>query len=146
MYWIDYYRKIIPNLCNLSNGGFGGIGSINLTKEEKLQKSKTMSNTFSKYNINTKYLIWSFIKKGYSLIQIQELYPDYSRQMDFGIRNGRQWNLITGIIKTKGLYKKGYYFHQRSKKYFISRIINNKKVNLFSSKNEEEVKLYLFKV
>ena len=39
-YWVEYYRKLIPNLCNNADGGLGGSGTKNYTKEE-LNKKKT---------------------------------------------------------------------------------------------------------
>lgn len=42
-YYIDYYRKINPNLLNEANGGIGGYTSINKSDSEKSEISKKIS-------------------------------------------------------------------------------------------------------
>jgi len=42
-YYIEYYRKINPNLLNEANGGIGGYTSINKSDDEKSEISKKIS-------------------------------------------------------------------------------------------------------
>jgi len=142
IYWIDFYRKIIPNLCNNSDGGLGGSGIKNYSKEEIIRRKSLMSRQFSKFSNEEKLNIWKLIKENKSTEDIKLFYPTYSRQIHFGVKNGRQWNEITNLIKVKGKSKrKGYTYN---KGLFIIRKKTNGKSNvLFSSKVEEEVLKYL---
>lgn len=42
-YYIEYYRKINPNLLNEANGGIGGYTAINKSDNEKFEISKKIS-------------------------------------------------------------------------------------------------------
>lgn len=137
-YWIAYYREQHTNLCNIADGGLGGSGEKNYTEEELEERKIVMSLRMSKFSESDKLHIWKLIQGGKSLIDIQQLYPSYSRQMDFGVRNGRQWNMISGIPKTKGSPKRKYVYNQG--RYIIRD--KNRKV-IFSSKNEQDVIDYL---
>jgi hypothetical protein len=138
-YWISYYRNLIPNLCNNSDGGLGGSGSKNYTENElnkiRMRMSIVMRTVHSKYSEDEKLIIWNLIKIGYDFEKIKLQYPEYSRQIDFGVRNGRQWNYITEMPKTKGIPKrKGYTYN---KGFYLIKD-KNKKI-LFSSKNENDI-------
>lgn len=143
IYWINYYRSINPNLCNICDGGIGATGSKNYSPEEIQKRRKLLSIKRSKFSENTKIVIWELIKENKTYNDIKNIYPNYSKQMNFGIRNGRQWNLITLLPITKGSKKqrKGYTYNKGL--YIVRKIINNKKKVLFSSKNEEDVINYL---
>jgi predicted GIY-YIG superfamily endonuclease len=41
IYWIDYYKNLIPNLCNISKGGEGGNGNT-WTEAQKLKQSEIL--------------------------------------------------------------------------------------------------------
>lgn len=143
IYWILYYRNLNTKLCNISNGGLGGSGVKNFSQEEIKRRSLLLSNKRSKYNLELKLKIWDLIKENKTHKEINSLFPDYSRQMDFGIKNGRQWNNITGMPITKGLKKerKGYIVNKGL--YIVRKTINNKKVTIFSSRIKEDILEYL---
>lgn len=144
-YWIDYYRKIVPNLCNLADGGLGGSGVKNFSKEEINRRKSQMSNYFSKFNKEEKIHIWKLIQNNYSWKDIKLIYPNFSQQIFSGINNGRQWNDITGYpIKTKPTRRKGYKVNRGL--YIIQHIVDGKKKVLYSSKNEQDVIDYLKKL
>lgn len=141
-YWIEYYRNRIDNLCNICDGGLGGTFEKNYSDEELQIRAEKMSQVMSKFSEDTKKEIWELVQEDKSLEEIQEIYPEYSRHMDFGVRNGRQWNHITDIPKTKGIPKrKGYTFNRGL--YIVRKTINGKRKTIFSSRNEEEVINYL---
>lgn len=140
-YWIKYYRDLNYNLCNSADGGIGGSGIKNLTEDVLIKKSIIAKQLFSKFTEEEKINIWNMIKEGYDLIQIKQSYPNYSRQIDFGVRNGRQWNDITSIEKNsiaKTTKRKGYTFQRGL--YIIKD--KNKKV-VYSSRKEEDIISYL---
>lgn len=137
-YWISFYRQQDCNLCNHCDGGLGGTGcKRNYSDKELTRRKETMSDTMSKFPANVKEHIWTLIQDGSSLKDIQNVYPEYSRQMDFGIRNGRQWNSITKIPKQKSNSRKKYSYQRGL--YFVRRIVDGKVQRVFSSKNEQEV-------
>lgn len=137
-YWVAYYRKLIPNLCNNADGGLGGSGVKNFTKEELDKKKQIMSNIFSKFNSEEKIDIWNLIQQGKTLKEISIIYPNYSRHIDFGVRNGRQWNDITNLNPIfKNSKRVGYTC--RNGLYMV-RIKNNKSQKvIFSSRSEQDV-------
>ena len=141
-FWISFYKKIIPNLCNNADGGLGGSGVKNYTENEIEIRRKAMSRLMSKFSEEDKIIIWNSIQNNMEFKDINKLYSNYTRQMDFGVRNGRQWRHITGILKIEIKPKrKGYtYNHGR---YIVRENVNGKKKIKFSSKNENDVLNYL---
>lgn len=134
-YWISYYRNLIPNLCNSCDGGLGGSGSKNYSDNELNKIKIKMRVIHSKFSEEEKLSIWNLIKLGYDFEKIKSQYSKYSRQIDFGVRNGRQWNHITGIPKTKGAPKrKGYTYN---KGFYLIKD-KNKKI-IYSSKSEKDI-------
>jgi len=94
-YWVDHYRKIIPNLCNNADGGLGGSGTKNYTPEEINQRRIVASNNFSSYSNEQKIGIWNTIKdKPYRLVKTL-----ITRNIYFQVINGYVWNDITGLSK-----------------------------------------------
>jgi len=141
-YWIKYYRNIISNLCNSCDGGTGGMTRDNLSKEQLLKKKKIMSNTFSKFTNKDKEIIWNMIQDNKTQLEIMEKYPEYTRHIDFGVRNGRQWKTITNLdYINKNLKRKGYTC--RNGLYMIRRKINEKYSVVFSSRSEKEIITWL---
>ncbi len=137
-YWVEYYRSIIPNLCNNADGGLGGTGTKNFSEEELFKKKEVMSNTFSKFSKSNKELIWKMIQSNKTQLEITEKYPKYTRHIDFGVRNGRQWNEITKLNPVfKNSKRIGYTC--RNGLYMV-RIKNDKSQKvIFSSRNEQDV-------
>lgn len=141
-YWVEYYRNIIPNLCNNADGGLGGTGTKNFSEEELLKKKEIMSNTFSKFTKQDKENIWSMIQDNKTQLEITQKYSEYTRHIDFGVRNGRQWREITNLpIIHNNLKRQGYTC--RNGLYMIRKKINNKVQVIFSSRNENEIIQYL---
>lgn len=140
-FWIEYYRQSISNLCNNANGGMGGSGNKNYTESEIYQRKVNMSKLMSKFSDNDKRDIWRLIQKEFEFERIKEKYPEFSRQMYFGVKNGRQWNLTTGLPKTKGKTKRRGYTLQKGK-YYVVRDKTNRHV-IFSSKKEDDVIRFL---
>jgi hypothetical protein len=142
IYWINYYKKIVPNLCNLCNGGTGGLTKENLTEDQLRKKKTIMSNTFSKFSEEEKIHIWSLIQKGKSLQDICDIYSKYNRNIDFGVRNGRQWNDITNLSPIfKNSKRIGYTC--RNGLFMIRKNIDGKTKVVYSSRNEEDIINYL---
>jgi len=142
-YWISYYRKRIDNLCNLCDGGSGGLTKNNLTKDQLTKKANIMSNTMSKFTKDEKEYIWELMKCK-SLKEIQKLYPMFTQQMYSGINLGRQWNHITGLpkgLKSKVKTRKGYTCNRGL--YIIRKIVKGKQKTIFSSRIEKEVVDYI---
>jgi predicted GIY-YIG superfamily endonuclease len=140
-YWISFYRNLIPNLCNNCDGGLGGSGSKNYTEDELDKIRIRMRTLHSKFSEEEKLSIWNLIKLGYDLKTIKLQYPKYTRHMDFGIRTGREWNHITGLLKTKGTpRRKGYTYN---KGFYLIKDKNKKIIH--SSKNENDI-LKLLKI
>jgi hypothetical protein len=134
-YWISYYRKLIPNLCNNYDGGLGGSGSKNYTENELDKIRIRMRSVHSKFSETEKLVIWNLIKIGCDLKEINLQYPKYTRHMDFGVRNGRAWVHVTGLPKTKGASRrKGYTYN---KGFYLIKD-KNKKI-IYSSKNENDI-------
>lgn len=142
IYWISYYRKLIPNLCNSCDGGKGGLTKDSLTEDQINKKRQVMSNTFSKFNYIEKLHIWELIKNGKTLTDIILIHPNYNRNIDFGVRNGRQWNGITNLTPIYNQSKRIGYTCVRGL-FLIRKKINGKVKTIFSSKNEEDVLNYL---
>lgn len=141
-YWISHFRETIPNLCNNCDGGLGGVGRNNFTQEEIENKRIIMSNTFSKFNIEDKEIIWKMIKDNKTQLEIMEKYSEYTRSIDFGVRNGRQWKSVTGLnYINNNLKRKGYTC--RNGLYMIRRKINGIYKVVFSSRNEKEIITWL---
>lgn len=141
-YWVEYYRKLIPNLCNNADGGLGGTGTKNFSEEELFKKKEVMSNTFSKFSKSDKELIWKMIQSNKTQLEITEKYPEYTRSIDFGVRNGRQWNQITNLNPIFNNSKRiGYTC--RNGLYMIRKTIEGKTKVVFSSRKEEDVINYL---
>ena len=141
-YWVEHYRNIIPNLCNNADGGLGGTGTKNFSKEELFKKKEIMSNTFSKLSKSDKELIWKMIQSNKTQLEITEKYPEYTRSIDFGVRNGRQWNQITNLNPIFNNSKRiGYTC--RNGLYMIRKTIEGKTKVVFSSRKEEDVINYL---
>lgn len=139
IYWIDYYRKISPKLCNISDGGIGNTGAKTFSVEEIEVRRKNARSRFSSFSEQEKHNIWELIKSNYSIEMIKSVYINYSRQIDFGVKNGRQWNHITGIPKSDVPKKRmGYQYNNG---YY--RVFNKDRKVIFSSKNEENVKNWL---
>lgn len=138
IYWINYYKETTPNLCNLCDGGTGGLTKKNLTEEQILKKKTVMSNTFSKFSKEEKTHIWSLIQEGKSLREISNVYSKYNRHIDFGVRNGRQWNDITRLNPIfKNSKRIGYTC--RNGLYMIRKKIDGKTKVIYSSRIEENV-------
>lgn len=141
-HWISYYRNIISNLCNSCDEGKGGLTKDNLSNEQLQKKKEIMSNTFSKFSKIDKENIWNMILNNKTQIEIQSIYHNYTRSIDFGVRNGRQWREITKLpIIHNNLKRQGYTC--RNGLYMIRRKINNKVQVIFSSRNENEILQYL---
>lgn len=142
IYWINYYKELIPNLCNLCNGGTGGLTKENLTEEQLLKKKQIMSNTFSKFSYEEKVHIWSLIQEGKSLQEISFIYSKYNRNIDFGVRNGRQWNYITNLNPIfKNSKRVGYTC--RNGLFMVRKNIDGKTKVVYSSRNEQDIINYL---
>ena len=137
-YWINYYKEIIPNLCNRCEGGTGGLNKENLSQKQLLKKKEIMSNTFSKFSNEDKKIIWNMIQDNKTQLEIMKKYPEYTRSIDFGVRNGRQWKDITNLnYINNNLKRKGYTC--RNGLYMV-RIKNDKSQKvIFSSRNEQDV-------
>ena len=137
-YWVEYYRNIIPNLCNNADGGLGGTGTKNFSEEELFKKKEVMSNTFSKFSKSDKELIWKMIQSNKTQLEITEKYPEYTRSIDFGVRNGRQWNQITNLNPIFNNSKRVGYTCRNG--LYMVRIKNNKSQKvIFSSRSEQDV-------
>lgn len=99
-YWIYFYKKTIPNLCNNADGGLGGSGVKNYTQKELDKRRITASNTFSKFPTELNISIWSdmqiLTKK-----EVFNKYPEMTRNIYFQVINGYCWNNITGLPKKK---------------------------------------------
>lgn len=143
IYWINYYKELIPNLCNLCDGGTGGLTKENLTEEQLLKKKKVMSNTFSKFSNQEKIHIWSLIQEGKSLQEISTIYSKYNRNIDFGVRTGRQWNDITNINKIVYTNSKRVGYTCRNGLYMVRKNIDGKTRVVYSSRNEQDIIDYL---
>ena len=144
IYWINHYKKVIPNLCNLCDGGTGGLAKENLTEEQLLNKKKVMSSTFSKFSTKEKLHIWSLIQKNKSFEEIVTIYPNYSRHIHFGVKTGRQWREITNInniIYTNS--KRVGYTCINNGLFIVRRNIDGKQKVIYSSRNEQDVINYL---
>ena len=142
IYWINHYKKLIPNLCNLCDGGTGGLTKENLTEEQLAKKKKVMSKTFSKFSNEEKVHIWSLIQEGKSLQEIASIYSKYSRNIDFGVRNGRQWNDITNLNPIfKNSKRVGYTC--RNGLFMVRKNIDGKQKVVYSSRNEQDIINYL---
>ena len=101
-----------------------------------------MSNTFSKFSKSDKELIWKMIQSNKTQLEITEKYPEYTRSIDFGVRNGRQWKDITNLeYINNNLKRKGYTC--RNGLYMIRRKINETYSVVFSSRNEKEIITWL---
>ena len=96
-YWIEYYRNLNANLCNICDGGLGGTGTHILTKKERKQKAQIMSQTMSKFTSTEKELIWKMIQDGCHWTTIQSTYPQYTRNIHFQVKSGRVWKTTTKI-------------------------------------------------
>jgi len=141
-YWINYYRKLIPNLCNNADGGLGGTGTKNFSKEELQRKKEIMSKTFSKYSIKEKTNIWDMIQLGKTIKEISTIYPNYNRNTHFGITHGRYWSDITNLTPIYGTFKRiGYTC--RNGLYMIRKKIDGTVRVIFSSRKEEDVLQWL---
>lgn len=142
IYWINYYKSIIHNLCNHCKGGKGGLTKDQLSIEQIQKKKEIMSNVFSKFNNIEKKTIWNMILNNKSQIEIQSVYSNYTRSIDFGVRNGRQWREITNLpIIHNNLKRQGYTC--RNGLYMVRKKINNKVQVIFSSRSENEIIQYL---
>ncbi|MGY0408922.1 MAG: hypothetical protein ACWIPJ_11345 [Polaribacter sp.] len=97
IYWIKFYRRKEKNLCNNCDGGLGGSGSKNFSKEEINRRRIKMSNIFSKFTLIQKKQIWKLIQKNYDLSEIKNIYPKYTRSIHFQVSTGRVWNEITKL-------------------------------------------------
>lgn len=100
-YWINHYRKTSTTLCNVCDGGLGGYGARDrvYTEEDKKRIVKQTRTARSNFSEEVKAEIWNHIQEGKTLEDLQSMYEGYTRQMNFGVRNGRCWNHITGIAK-----------------------------------------------
>jgi len=137
-YWIKYYKELNYKLCNLCDGGTGGLTKENLSKEQLDKKKLVMSNTFSKFTDEIKSEIWKLIQSNKTLKEIQLLYPNYTEDIHFGVTNGRQWKHITNLpIIHRNLRRKGYTC--RKGLFMIRRVINGKTTVVFSSRDENEI-------
>ena len=139
-FWIKHYKSECPDLCNVTDGGLGGAGAINRTWTEEEReaigiKSRTVRSKFSE---SIKSEIWSHIQEGKTLEELQTIYEGYSRQMDFGVRNGRQWNHITGISKDAAPKRKGKGYYFKDGRYVVRDRSGEKDKVIFSSKIEQE--------
>lgn len=143
-YWVEYYRNVIPNLCNNADGGLGGSGTKNFSEEELFKKKEIMSNTFSKFTKQDKENIWSMIQDNKTQLEITEKYSEYTRHIDFGVRNGRQWRDITNLpIIHNNLKRKDYTC--RNGLFMVRKNINGTIRVIFSSRKEQEVLNFLNK-
>ncbi len=95
-YWIDFYRKTIPNLCNNADGGLGGSGTKNYTEKELETKRKRMSETFSRFSTDISISIWNDMQI-LSKKEIFKKYPQITRNIYFQVINGYCWNNITKL-------------------------------------------------
>ena len=143
IYWIQHYKDKGCKLCNICRGGLGGTCNKNYSKEELKKRGETMSRTMSKFPKKTKDLIWKMLLNGDTLEDIQKVYPEFSRHMEFGVKNGRQWNSVTGLHKTKGATKRKGYTLINGIYYVRETLPDKKRMILFSSKVEQEVINYL---
>lgn len=143
IYWISYYKELIPDLCNLCDGGTGGLTKENLTEEQLLKKKQIMSNTFSKFSYEEKVHIWSLIQEGKSLQEISSIYSKYNRNIDFGVRTGRQWKEITKIKKIIYTNSKRVGYTCRNGLFMIRQNIDGKIKVIYSSRTEQDVINYL---
>lgn len=142
-YWVEYYRSIIPNLCNNADGGLGGTGTKNFSKEELLKKKEIMSNTFSKFTNEDKEIIWNMIQDNKTQLEIEEKYPEYTRHIDFGVRTGRQWTTVTNINKIIYKNTKRVGYTCRNGLYMVRKNIDGKTKVVYSSRNEQDIIDYL---
>lgn len=139
-FWIKHYKNKCSDLCNVTNGGLAGTGAKDrvYTEEERRIIGVKARKSRSKFSEETKSEIWSHIQDGKTLEELQSMYDGYSRQMDFGVRNGRQWNHVTGISKDAVPKRqgKGYYF--KDGRYVVRDRSGEKDKVIFSSKIEQE--------
>ena len=143
IYWISHYKKIIPNLCNLCDGGTGGLTKENLTENQILQKKKIMSNTFSKFLENEKIHIWTLIQENKSFEEIAIIYPNYSRHIHYGVKTGRQWANITNLNISYISNKRIGYTCINNGLFVVRKNIEGKTKVVYSSRNEQDVINYL---
>ena len=101
-----------------------------------------MSNTFSKFSTEEKLHIWSLIQEDKSLQEISVIYSKYNRHIDFGVRNGRQWNDITNLNPIfKNSKRIGYTC--RNGLFMVRKNIDGKTKVVYSSRNEQDIINYL---
>ena len=98
-YWVDYYRKILPNLCNNADGGLGGSGIKNYCETELQERRIKMSKTMTIFSDEERIVIWEMIKNGFDVENIKEKYPKITRQAFLAIKKGVIWNSITSLPK-----------------------------------------------
>lgn len=138
IYWIKYYKELNYKLCNLCDGGTGGLTKENLSKQQLFKKKQIMSNTFSKFDNDIKLEIWNMILNNNSLKEIQLLHPDYTEDIHFGVTNGRQWKHITKLpVIHRNLRRKGYTC--RNGLFMIRRKIEGIVRVVFSSRDESKI-------
>jgi hypothetical protein len=108
-YWVEYYRKLIPDLCNNADGGLGGSGCKNYSKEELEKRKSCMSKTMSIFSQEEKIIIWSMIQKGNTVKEIKQIYSNFNYSAYNYVSIGKAWNDITGISKRIPLSSKKDY-------------------------------------
>lgn len=143
IYWVNYYKQIIPNLCNLCDGGTGGLTKENLTEKQLLNKKKVMSRTFSKFSTEEKLHIWSLIQEGKSFEEIVIIYSNYSRHIHYGVKTGRQWVNITNLNVNYISNKRIGYTCINNGLFIVRKNIEGKQKVVYSSRNEQDVINYL---
>lgn len=145
-YWVEYYRKLIPNLCNNADGGLGGSGVKNYTETELETRRLLMSKRMSIYSEKERNLIWKMIQKDLDVVTIKQSFPKFTRQLFLAIKKGVLWNSITLLPKKSKAETRtcriGYTYHHG--RYIVrQRQSNGKLKQVFSSKNEKDVINYL---
>jgi hypothetical protein len=98
-YWIKHFRQENPKLCNQCDGGLGGTGEKNWTKEELKRRANQMSKQMSKFTDSEKRDIWRLLQEKKTLEEISNIYPLFDRNNYFQVSTGRVWNNITKLPK-----------------------------------------------
>lgn len=141
-YWVNFYREIIPNLCNNADGGLGGSGTKNYTEAELKERSLAMSRRMSIFSEEERAIIWKRIQEGFDIKSIKEEFPKFTRQLFLAIQKGVLWSSITLLPKKSKeetrVCRVGYTYHRD--RYIVRKREEDGKLKIiFSSKIEKEV-------
>lgn len=142
IYWINYYRNIGIDLCNIENGG--KHSEKKFSDKTKSIHANNLRKLRSKYSENEKIYIWDLICNNTKDSEIQKLFPEISKSFLYQVKNGYKWNHITNLPKGKSIKRpfrkfrgKGYSFSKKIKKWLVIVSIDKKRVVIGRFTNEE---------